>query len=282
LSSEPLASPEIQCRVSWPRSVAEARRLSWGQPVSQGFASSDVSAPIGLARLPFAVVLVWKRSRASHGSALGHFRHCRLPSPIKAPGDPLTDSGSPPEFYQRHTAGFEPSDTLAKDQRHRTVACSSRGFFPYSVFPATGSHIVPTRSHLAGYVASSGFRTLTTLCSPHGLPGLFHPGPAHGVYPPRPSSLDSAVRPLGRRCPPGVESDTEIPAPPSGLCTPPRARPQAVGFSHKPVSVPPWASSPPGFLATCQRSNESTLDPSPRALSRLGRNADLTAGAPGY
>lgn len=41
----------------------------------------------------------------------------------------------------------------------------------------------PTRTHPSGCVASSGFRTLTTLCSPHGLPGLFHPGSAHGVSP---------------------------------------------------------------------------------------------------
>jgi hypothetical protein len=38
-------------------------------------------------------------------------------------------------------------------------------------------------SHPAGCVAPSGFRTLSAPCSPHGLPGLFHPGPAHGVLP---------------------------------------------------------------------------------------------------
>jgi hypothetical protein len=41
----------------------------------------------------------------------------------------------------------------------------------------------PAGSHPGGCVASSGFRTLTTPCSPHGLPGLFHPGSAHGVLP---------------------------------------------------------------------------------------------------
>jgi hypothetical protein len=32
-------------------------------------------------------------------------------------------------------------------------------------------------------VASSGFRTLSTLCSPDSLPSLFHPGPALGIWP---------------------------------------------------------------------------------------------------
>jgi hypothetical protein len=56
-----------------------------------------------------------------------------------------------------------------------------RGLCPFSVFPAARSHIPPVRFHRTGYVAPLGFRTPATLCSPHDLPGLFHPGPAHGV-----------------------------------------------------------------------------------------------------
>jgi hypothetical protein len=61
-----------------------------------------------------------------------------------------------------------------------------RGLVPYSVFLDTGSdesrlrHPVPPATF-----APSGFRTLSTLCSPHGLPSLFHPGPALGVHPSR-------------------------------------------------------------------------------------------------
>lgn len=95
---------------------------------------------------------------------------------------------------------------IGQGRSHQAAACASRGFFPYSVLPATGSHQPPTRSQLAGFVASSGFRTLSTLCSPHGLPGLFHPDPAHGVCPPRPCSSDSAGHPFERRVPLGVKS----------------------------------------------------------------------------
>jgi len=42
---------------------------------------------------------------------------------------------------------------------------------------------IPGVSQHAGYVAPSGFLTLSTPCSPHDLPGLFHPGSACGVLP---------------------------------------------------------------------------------------------------
>lgn len=128
---------------------------------------------------------------------------------LQRTGDPLTDSRSPPEFHQHRTAGLILFDRSAKDRNHRTAACFSRGFFPYSVLPATGSHQTPTSSQPVGCVASSEFRTLSTLCSPHGLPGLFHPGPAHGVCPPRPYSTNGAERPFRHRVPLGVELGTE-------------------------------------------------------------------------
>lgn len=51
--------------------------------------------------------------------------------------------------------------------------------------------------------ASSGFLTLSTLCSPADLPGLFRPGSAYGVLPPRFvfGAEQQAVRPLERRSP---------------------------------------------------------------------------------
>jgi len=186
LSSEPLASPEIQCRVSWPRLVTETRRLSWGHPVSQGLASHDVSAPIGLARIPSAVVLNVEALARLPQTGSGAFPP--LPSPVAN-----QSAGRSPHRLRI------PSRVLpTPHRRNRAARCTGQRpetpnsrlllprFLPLQRLLATGSHIPPTRSHLAGYVASSGFRTLATLCSPHGLPGLFHPGPAHGVYPPRP------------------------------------------------------------------------------------------------
>jgi hypothetical protein len=40
---------------------------------------------------------------------------------------------------------------------------------------------IPDVSQFAGYAAPPGFLTLSALCSPHDLPGLFHPGSARGV-----------------------------------------------------------------------------------------------------
>jgi hypothetical protein len=72
-------------------------------------------------------------------------------------------------------------------------------FVPLQRFP---NHIEPHISestHGLGYVATSGFRTLSPLCSPCDLPGLFHPGSTLGVHPSRPCSSCCAVCPLGHR-----------------------------------------------------------------------------------
>lgn len=76
---------------------------------------------------------------------------------------------------------------------------------PYRVFPVWGSAIAPRFPNRAALVlptvrskstavAPTGFRTLSTHCSPPDLPSLFHPGPASGVHPPRLCSAMSAVR----------------------------------------------------------------------------------------
>lgn len=76
---------------------------------------------------------------------------------------------------------------------------------PYRVFPVWGSAIAPRLPRRAALVlptvrskstavAPTGFRTLSTHCSPPDLPSLFHPGPASGVHPPRLCSAVSAVR----------------------------------------------------------------------------------------
>jgi hypothetical protein len=85
--------------------------------------------------------------------------------------------------------------------------CSFRGFVPYSVY----NHKEPLISgsfHTAGYVASSEFLTLSTPCSPHGLLGLFHPSPAHGVHPSRFYSLPAVVHPFGCHTLLGLASNT--------------------------------------------------------------------------
>jgi hypothetical protein len=75
--------------------------------------------------------------------------------------------------------------------RHREAVRDpegSRCFAPSEVSspPASFSPEEPHRSgvsHPAGYVAPSGFLTLSTPCSLRDLPGLFHPGTTPGVFP---------------------------------------------------------------------------------------------------
>jgi hypothetical protein len=55
-----------------------------------------------------------------------------------------------------------------------------------------------------GYVALTGFRTLSAPCSLCDLPGLFHPGSTFGVHPSRHIPSSSAVRSLNRRNPRAV------------------------------------------------------------------------------
>jgi hypothetical protein len=54
----------------------------------------------------------------------------------------------------------------------------SRPSASYQLHGATYPRRVPP---LTGYVAPPGFLTLSTLCSPHSLPDIFHPSSAHGL-----------------------------------------------------------------------------------------------------
>jgi hypothetical protein len=79
------------------------------------------------------------------------------------------------------------------------------GSFPFGVFPVPGSYSsrgVP----ILGYVPSQRFARSQGFFSARGLPALLHAGPALGVSPFRVEFTRRAVRPLGRRCPPGVGS----------------------------------------------------------------------------
>jgi hypothetical protein len=84
----------------------------------------------------------------------------------------------------------------------------------------------PARSQPSGYVAPSGFLTLSTPCSPRDLLGLFHPRSALGVNPSRPSSSHDAVRPLRRRAPQGLPPPQLTARIPTGTHTPQKAQHQ--------------------------------------------------------
>jgi len=72
-------------------------------------------------------------------------------------------------------------------------------FVPLQRFPNHTEPHISEPIHGLGYVATSGFRTLSPLCSPCDLPSLFHLGPTLGVHPSRPCSSCCAVCPLGHR-----------------------------------------------------------------------------------
>jgi len=92
-------------------------------------------------------------------------------------------------------ASTPPSSGLA----HRD-GCLPCGFFPFDVFPATGSYFFLEGTSLQ-VRALSAFLTLSGLSSARGLPALFHAGPALGVLPFRVEFTRRADRPLGWSCP---------------------------------------------------------------------------------
>jgi hypothetical protein len=75
---------------------------------------------------------------------------------------------------------------------------------PVAFSQSRGATLTRRDPNPSGYVALTGFHTLSTLCSPRDLPGLFHPGSTCGVYPSRHLPSLSAVRPLDRRNPRAV------------------------------------------------------------------------------
>lgn len=96
----------------------------------------------------------------------------------------------------RHRARQAPRQSSTKSADH-----PFRGFFPFSVLPATKSHLTLVSLHLTSYVAPLEFLTPSTPCSLRDLLGLFHPSSARGVLPSRLCSPRNAVRPLRRRDP---------------------------------------------------------------------------------
>jgi hypothetical protein len=143
----------------------------------------------------------------------------------------------------------------------------------------------PAVSHDSGYVASSGFPTLSTPCSLRDLPGLFHPGSALGVHPTRPCSFRGAVRPFERRAPQGFPSPLLTGKPttriPSGTLTPQKARNQMPVFTRQPEPNASLGFSAPRLLAR-NRCGEQLLLHVPSHASVISSQAGDIAGVPGF
>jgi hypothetical protein len=146
--------------------------------------------------------------------------------------------GSLTEFHPYITASANP-----KRVRSRPF----RGFLPFSVLPATQSHLTPAGPNPTGCVAPSGFHTLSTPCSLRGLLGLFHPSSARGLRPSRCFSPRDAVRPFGRRDPHDL-CPIRKQAGPSGFHARLAELPVDLGFSQVAPTDTSMGFSPPRFL----------------------------------
>jgi hypothetical protein len=240
--------------------------LSWGLSASQSLYDDGAVAPVGLTRTLCAVFLCSAAPKCPNGSALRYPRR-RPPATSKRCGDPLTSFGSPTEF--------SPYATVRSTYRLTSTVHTAhpfRGFFPFSVFPAARSHLPSVSFHLTGYVAPLGFRTPSTPCSPHDLPGLFHPGPAHGVVPSRPCSLRNAVRPFERRDPHAIGPTPKRRSPPQGFARSEDPARRSWGLAKIPAGCPLGIVPLRGILPVapeCEPKYQHIRDP--HALCRLGR-----------
>jgi hypothetical protein len=126
-----------------------------------------------------------------------------------------------------------------------------------------------------------GFLTSSTPCSPHDLPGLFHPGPAHGVFPSRPFSPRNAVRSLERRDPHAVGYDANAVLPPQGFARPEDPAHRAWGLAKHYAGCPLGILPLRGFLPNSPDAHRSA-HPKPSHASSTRPHAGLAAGAPGH
>lgn len=110
-----------------------------------------------------------------------------------------------------------------------------------------------------------------TLCSPHDLPGLFHPGSVHGVLPSeallltRRRTLFRSAAPL-RVSPLPINEEAAL----SGTLTPNEAPATDPGTSQMPVPTASLGFPAPRFAAFNREERSRALS-SPLALSRFGR-----------
>jgi len=179
-------------------------------------------------------------------------------------GNPLSGFDSLSEFHPYITASNR--DPILESRLNAPSEVSSP-----STYLSREEPLNPGSSQLAGWVAPSGFLTPSTLCSPHGLPGLFHPGSAHGVWPSE-AFLLTWRRTLFRDAAPLRVSPLPIneEAALSGTLTPNEAPTTDPGTSQM---TAPTASLgfPAPRLAAFNREERSRALSSPLALSRFGR-----------
>jgi hypothetical protein len=146
-----------------PRHASPHRVCSLLRVLSNGGAAT----PVGLSRILHAVCHVVPKYLLAPAS---RFSHHRPPHTMTVWGSSPLELKLPLRVSPMHHRGI----------RHRRTR-PYQGSFPLQRFSSREEPHTPAETHLVGYVASPGFRTLSTLYSPHDLPSLFHPGPAHGV-----------------------------------------------------------------------------------------------------
>lgn len=163
-----------------------------------------------------------------------------------------------------------PARFLRPEGRHpqHGYLAISQGFWPLQRLRSRGERpmmlaIGPTRWLR---VASLGFLTLSTPCSPRGLPGLFHPDPALGVPGPFEASL-RVWRRTGlstRHGPQGFVPRRSAGRPSRAVLA--RRRRRRTRLLHRgPTPWPPWASPLRGILPP---QSQPTMPGAPHALCR--------------
>jgi hypothetical protein len=166
------------------------------------YSSDDVTVPIGLARVPLCRYLRPKTE------ALGGKLDSEVFTPLpflalaRAPGDPLTGLASLQSITNTtpHVGCFH----SAQAPEQKLLTCSFRGSVPFSVLPAMGSHITrrvpphPVKLRPQGFAPSRRFAPPMT-CQAYSILVPLMGFTLQGLAPP-----PGAVRPLERRCLPGV------------------------------------------------------------------------------
>lgn len=143
--------------------------------------------------------------------------------------NPLTGLDSPSEFHQSTP---QPVAIHLVQALLESFLLLLPRFLPLQRIANDKEPLSSDGSQTTGHVSSSGFCTLSTLCSPPDLPSLFHLGPVLGVLPSRLLSARVAVRRLRRRFPHGVPfASRSRRSPLQGFNTTRAARPRQPGIS---------------------------------------------------